>query len=288
MRIELDNVGYTYGPRTPFAHEALRRLTLALDGNESVGLVGPIGSGKTTLIRLVAGLANPTTGRLLVYDDEGKASRRSLFGEIGVVFQQPEDMFVAPTVFEEVAYGAINIGLRGPDLAERIDWALQAVGLDINGIGHRSPFQIGGGEKRRVAIASVLAMKPSLLMLDEPAANLDARGRRTVLECISRLHSVQGMGVLFASHHLGDILPLVKRLVVLHGGVVVFDGLPSEVLLHVERLENVGLQIPPLSRLMIRLRHAGLAVPIQVYDVEQAIQAIRGALTEGLENASRC
>ena len=277
MRIELENVSYTYAPHTPFAREALHGLSLAIEREEFVGLVGPTGSGKSTLIRLIAGLAPPSTGRLRAYSGGVTKGQGLEFRQIGVVFQQPEDQLFAATVFDEVAYGARNIGLRGKDLHERIEWALQAVGLDIRQVGHRSPFHLGGGEKRFVAIASVLVMQPSFLILDEPTANLDARGRQAVLECVTRLHYDQGTNILVASHNLEELLPMVERLLVLHRGGIIFDGLPKEAIVEANRLEDIGLEVPSLPRLMLALRQKGLNVPVDVFSVAEAIQEIQRA-----------
>jgi len=278
MRIEFDNVGYTYAQNTPFAWEAVHGLDLVINGSERIGMIGPTGSGKSTVVRLIAGLAGPSTGCVRINGKAVTRARGPKKGQIGVVFQQPEDQLFAETVVDEVAYGARNMGLRGKALSERVEWALWVVGLEIKQVGHRSPFHLGGGEKRLLSIASVLAMRPSFLILDEPTINLDARGKQRVLESIASLHSEHRTGILVASHHLEELLPLTSRLIVLHEGEIVYDGVPDGVLLEAERLEQIGLEAPPLPRLMLALQSRGLSVQTNVYSVEDAIRTIQSAL----------
>ena len=173
--LEVKNLKIRYSRSGP---EILKGISLSVAPGDFFAIIGPSGAGKSTLIRLIAGLLQPSDGNLRVHDRKAGKDQRPRLGQIGVVFQQPEDQLFAATVFDEVAYGARNIGLSGKGLNERIKWALQAVGLDIRQVGHRSPFHLGGGEKRLTAIASVMAMKPSFLLLDEPTVNLDARGRQ--------------------------------------------------------------------------------------------------------------
>jgi energy-coupling factor transport system ATP-binding protein len=195
-----------------------------------------------------------------------------------VVFQQPEDQMFAATVHEEVAYGPRNLGVRGEDLSARIQWALSMVGLSAEEIGHRSPFHLSGGEKRLVAIASVLAMKPQFLLLDEPTVNLDSLHRKAVLGCLGRLNAEHGTGILVASHHLEEILPLLGRVLLVHRGQIVFDGKPDKAIDNADRIEDFGMEIPPLIHLMLLLRQRGLDVAGGVLSVQEAVHEIQDAL----------
>jgi energy-coupling factor transport system ATP-binding protein len=272
MSIYLNNVSYTYSVGTPFERQALRGVTLSIADGEFVGIIGQTGSGKSTLVQLLNGIIKPTQGTVTVggvtTTDKG-VRLRSLRQEVGLVFQFAEHQLFAATVAADVAFGPLNLGLDASEVAARVDEALLTVGLPLE-IKERSPFELSGGQMRRVAIAGVLAMRPQVLILDEPTAGLDPRGRDEVLSRISALQRERGITVILVSHSMEDVARLVKRIVVMHKGGILHDGTPREVFCQAESLVKIGLGVPQATDICRRLRLAGWNVPAVALTLEEA------------------
>lgn len=279
MPIVLENVSYTYHPGTPHAWEALHGVNLTLQDHESVGLIGATGSGKSTLVQHLNGLLRPTSGRVLV-DGVDTAARRAdldrVRRKVGLVFQYPEQQLFAATVHEEIAYGPRNLGLPPDAVEAQVRWALEAVGLGPELL-ERSPFSLSGGQARRVALAGVLAMRPQVLILDEPTAGLDPQGRREMLDLVRRLHA-GGMGVVLVSHSMEDVAELVARVVVLDRGRIVLDGPAADVFHRHADLAALGLSAPAAARLVDLLRARGWPLPGRAVTVAEAVAEIAAAL----------
>ncbi|HHV78029.1 MAG TPA: energy-coupling factor transporter ATPase [Firmicutes bacterium] len=272
MSIELKDVSFYYFPGTPMEVKALDGVSLSIEDGESVGIMGPTGSGKSTLVQLMNGLLKPSAGEVLV-DGINLSSKgtnlKSLRQRVGLVFQYPEHQLFEETVLADVCFGPRNMGFP-PDKAEIMAReALRAVGVDEK-LFHRSPFELSGGQMRRVAIAGVLAMSPNTLILDEPTAGLDPRGRNGILGRIVRLHEERKITVILVSHNMEDIARVAKRVIVLSKGKVVMDGSTRSVFSEVEALHEVGLGVPQVTELMYRL-----GLPCDVITVEEARTAIR-------------
>ncbi|BCV24308.1 energy-coupling factor transporter ATPase [Gelria sp. Kuro-4] len=276
MPIRIDDVSYTYQPGTPFAAAALDHIEITIHDGEFLGLIGHTGSGKSTLIQHLNGLLLPTEGRVLVdgVDTRVRATRREVRRKVGLVFQYPEHQLFEETVAKDVGFGPRNLGLPEDEVKERVEAALEMVGLDAAKYGPRSPFDLSGGEMRRVAVAGVLAMRPRYLVLDEPTAGLDPRGRDEILGQVARLHRELGLTVILVSHSMEDVARLVDRLVVLHRGKVAAQGTPRELFQRAEELQKLGLGIPQITEFMRRwgARHPG--VRTDVITVEEAAEEI--------------
>ncbi len=282
MSIRLDNVSYTYSPGTPFERHALRAVNLSIQDGEFVGIIGQTGSGKSTLVQLLNGLIKPTQGTVTVGEvtttDKG-VRLRPLRQSVGLVFQFAEHQLFAETVAADIAFGPMNLNLSPGEVAARVDEALLTVGLPLE-IKERSPFELSGGQMRRVAIAGVLAMRPQVLILDEPTAGLDPRGRDEVLARISALQGEREITVILVSHSMEDVARLVNRIVVLHEGGVLHDGPPREVFRHAESLSGIGLGVPQATEIVRRLRSAGWDVPDVALTLEEARRFIMEAWRE--------
>lgn len=282
MQIELEDVTFTYQPGTALAVEAIRGVDLALDQTDFAGIVGPTGSGKSTLVQHLNGLLAPTSGRVLV-DGNPLARRmaRTLRADVGLVFQFPENQFFEATVSEDVAFGPRNLGCSAAETAQRVEQALGMVGLDAGAFGSRNPFELSGGEKRRVAIAGVLAMHPRILVLDEPTAGLDPLGRRDIVRRLRDLHYRDGIGVVIVSHALDEIAELIERLIILREGKLVFDGRPSVAFGRAELLARAGLEPPQGVAIVEALRERGCNVPAGAVRIDDVVEAVAGALAKG-------
>lgn len=276
MPIELQGVTYTYNPGTALQATAVEDVNLTIDDGDFIGLIGPTGSGKSTLVQHLNGLLKPTRGRVLV-DGVDIAARgadlRAIRQKVGIIFQYPEHQLFDETVAADVAFGPRNLGLPQDEIDRRVADALAAVGID-EATAKRSPFALSGGQMRRVAIAGVLAMQPKVLVLDEPAAGLDPRGREEILGHIKRLHEERGLTVVLVSHNMEDVARLAKRVVVMHRGRVVMDGSPRLVFSRAEQLAEIGLGVPPMTELSKRLRARGFDVPSDLLTVDEAREAI--------------
>ncbi|HPT83320.1 MAG TPA: energy-coupling factor transporter ATPase [Limnochordia bacterium] len=277
MSIRLENVSYRYLEDTPMETEALSNVSLEIKDGEFVGIIGPTGSGKSTLIQHFNGLLLPSSGKVWVdgVDLTHKDTQlRKIRQKVGMVFQYPEHQLFGETVLEDVGFGPQNGGLSQEEVVERVRRALAYVGLDFEELKDQSPFELSGGQKRRVAIAGVLAMEPSVLILDEPTAGLDPKGREEILDEIRALHKERGITVILVSHSMEDVARLVDRLIVMHQGRVALDGTPVEVFRQAETLKELGLGVPQVTELMHELKAKGLAVNTDILTVEEAEEEI--------------
>ncbi|MHB9146538.1 MAG: energy-coupling factor transporter ATPase [Symbiobacteriia bacterium] len=273
MPILVENLTHTYNPNSPLEARALDGVSLEIKAGEFLGLIGATGSGKSTLIQHLNGLLRPTAGRVLVDDVEitptSKASLRAVRQAVGLVFQYPEHQLFEETVRADIGFGPRNLGLAPAEVEKRVSAALKMVGLTSDVLEY-SPFELSGGQVRRVAIAGVLAMQPKVLILDEPTAGLDPRGREEILGQVRRLHSEFGLTVVLVSHSMEDVARLAERLVVMAAGRVVLEGSPREVFTHPAELAAMGLGVPQVTRLMQALRQRGLPVRDDILTVEEA------------------
>ncbi|MGE5372705.1 MAG: ATP-binding cassette domain-containing protein [Solirubrobacterales bacterium] len=278
MPIIFDQTGYQYHQGMPWEREALRRIDVTLETGEIVGVAGATGSGKSTLLQLMNGILLPTSGRVLVDGEDTRKLKGSHLTElrkkVGLVLQFPEDQLFEPTVFRDIAYGPRNLGIRGDELAERVRWAMAIVGLDFERQQGLSPQVLSGGQKRRAAIAGVLAMRPDYLVLDEPAAGLDYEGRQNLLAMIQQLRKDYGMGIVMVSHRLSDLLAVCDRAVVLRDGDIVCDGSPRTILTDPDGLAKSGLTAPTVSRMLHALRSSIPALATDAADPAEAAAGI--------------
>ncbi|MBE5781822.1 MAG: energy-coupling factor transporter ATPase [Clostridiales bacterium] len=276
MQVTLENVTHTYQPGSPFQATAIENVSLTINPGEFLALIGHTGSGKSTLAQHINGLLRPTTGRVLI---DGKDihekgfDKREIRKNVGLVFQYPEHQLFEETVAKDVAFGPKNLGLSGEEIDERVKEALERVGLPYDQVAEKSPFELSGGQMRRVAIAGVLAMRPKLLVLDEPAAGLDPQSREDMLSLILGLHR-QGTAVVMVSHSMDDVARFSTRAVVMEKGKVAMDGTPVEIFSHAEKLEKMGLDVPGICRLGILLRDHQLPFPENIFREQDALAAI--------------
>ncbi len=272
MIIRLENVNYVYNPNTPFEKKALDNINLTIDETDFIGLIGHTGSGKSTLVQHLNGLIRPTSGRVLVdgIDTKDTGNLLKVRQKVGLVFQYPEHQLFEETIYKDVAFGPSNLGLSQDEVHERVKTAIELVGLDFEKVKDRSPFELSGGQKRRVAIAGVLAMKPRVLVLDEPTAGLDPKGRDQILGRIKKLYEEKNITIILVSHSMEDIAKLVNRIVVMHRGKIVMDGKTKEVFKQVEKLEEIGLGIPQITNFMRKFKEKGHPVDDTVITVEEA------------------
>ena len=277
MPIQVEHLTHTYMTDSPFAATALEDVSLTIEDGELIGLLGHTGSGKTTLVQHLNGLLKPTSGKVVVDGldiTEKDVSLLEVRRRVGLVFQYPEYQLFEETVARDVAFGPKNLGLSEQEVDERVRYALQEVGLVYEDIAERSPFELSGGQMRRVAIAGVLAMRPKTLILDEPTAGLDPAGRRSILGMIRELHAAGGLTVVMVSHNMDDISSLATRLVVMSRGRMVLTGTPREVFQHRELLSSIGLGIPQAAELTQQLIAEGYPLPADLYTPEEVAEAL--------------
>ena len=280
MQLELKNVSYTYGKGTVFEVNALSNIDLAIEEGQFIGIIGHTGSGKSTLIQHFNALMQPTEGTVLFEGEDiwgEKYDRRALRSKVGLVFQYPEHQLFETDVLTDVAFGPKNQGLSKEEANARAREALVQVGFPEKFYGH-SPFELSGGQKRRVAIAGVLAMNPRVLILDEPTAGLDPKGRDEILDQISYLHEKRGITIILVSHSMEDVARYADRLIVVNDGRIPYDGTPREVFAHYAELEKIGLAAPQITYIMHDLAERGFSVDVQATTVEEAKQSILTAL----------
>ena len=274
--IRVDNLTHTYGVGTPFQRSAVEGLSLDIRRGEFLGIIGHTGSGKSTLIQHLNGLLKPSSGT--IYLDgadiwaEPKKIRAVRF-RVGLVFQYPEYQLFEDTVRKDVAFGPKNMGLDTAEVERRVLAALSAVGLDESVL-DKSPFALSGGQKRRVAIAGVMAMEPEVLILDEPTAGLDPRGRESTLQMLREYHETRGSTVVLVSHSMEEIARNAQRIIVLSGGGVCMEGTPAEVFARADELEAVGLDVPQSTKIAAALRRRGMAVEGSIFTVDALARAI--------------
>jgi energy-coupling factor transport system ATP-binding protein len=280
MQLELKNVSYTYGKGTVFEVNALSDINLAIEEGQFIGIIGHTGSGKSTLIQHFNALMQPTEGKVLFEGEDiwgEKYDRRALRSKVGLVFQYPEHQLFEADVLSDVAFGPKNQGLSKEEAEARAREALTQVGFPEKFYGH-SPFELSGGQKRRVAIAGVLAMNPKVLILDEPTAGLDPKGRDEILDQISYLHEKRGITIILVSHSMEDVARYADRLIVVNDGKIPYDGTPREVFTHYEELEKIGLAAPQITYIMHDLAAKGIAVDVHATTVDEAKKSILEAL----------
>lgn len=276
MAIKVENLNYIYGQGTAFEQYALKDVNFEIPDGQFVGIIGHTGSGKSTLIQHLNGLIKPTSGHIYyngqdIYQ-EGY-SLKLLRSKVGLVFQYPEHQLFEVDVFSDVCYGPKNLGLPKEEIEERAKEALTLVNLDES-LWKQSPFELSGGQKRRVAIAGVMAMKPEVLILDEPTAGLDPKGRDEILEQILELHDKKGMTIILVSHSMEDIARYADRLMVMNQGEKVYDGTPKEVFEHYKELEAIGLAAPQITYIVHELKDHGVPIDNDITTVEEAKAAI--------------
>ncbi len=285
MSIEVRNLSHIYTQGALTEAFALSDVSFAVEDGEFIGLIGPTGSGKSTLIQHLNGLLKPTSGTVLVdgVDIWSKdVSLKEIRQKIGLVFQYPEQQVFEETVFDDIAFGPRNLGYSADEIKSSVEAAREMVGLDPELLS-RSPFELSGGQLRRVAVAGILAMNPQVLVLDEPAAGLDPRGRRDILDNIERLHE-SGITVILVSHNMEDVAYFCDRILVLNEGKLVGDGSPKEVFTQGAFLESIGLKPPEVTLLMQKLRQKGWGVREDVLTVEEAYKEIASQL--GIEGVA--
>ncbi|MDR2957678.1 MAG: ATP-binding cassette domain-containing protein [Coriobacteriales bacterium] len=274
MQLVLDAVSYRYGSAAEDQY-AIRELSFRLDSGDFCGIIGHSGSGKSTLIQLMAALIHPSSGRVLLdgLDLALPKHRTKLFTRIGVAFQYPEAQLFAPTVFEDIAFAARNAQLASADIERRVRHWMSVIGLDYDRYAHRSPFELSGGEQRRVALAGILVVEPELLILDEPTAGLDPAGRRRLLQVIDNYHD-QGHTVVMVSHSMEDIAQVTNRILVLKDGYQYLQGSPQEIFSHHVELHEINLGVPASESLAASLRELGIPLPASLLSVDQLADAI--------------
>ncbi|MCR5830196.1 MAG: energy-coupling factor transporter ATPase [Lachnospiraceae bacterium] len=283
MSITFDKVVHIYGKGTSFEKRALKEVSFHIRDGEFIGLIGHTGSGKSTLIQHMNGLLKCDSGNIY-YDgkdiSDREYDRKTLRQNVGIVFQYPEYQLFETTVEKDVAFGPNNLKLPELQVQLRTFEALKSVGID-DSLLDISPFDLSGGQKRRVAIAGVLAMKPRVLILDEPAAGLDPRGRRDILDMIARIRREENITVVLVSHSMEDVAEYVDRIMVMNDGALAMDGTVSEVFAHRKELEEIGLSVPQISLLMSDLEDAGLIKDNGIYTMEEAVKVLSKRLLEG-------
>lgn len=272
MSIKINNLTYIYNKDTAFEKKALDDVSLEIKKGEFIGLIGHTGSGKSTLIQHLNGIISPTKGEILVDGDnihKDKAKLKEVRRRIGLAFQYPEYQLFEMSVYKDVAFGPTNMLLSKEDIDKNVVSALETVGISSD-LYEKSPFDLSGGQKRRVAIAGVLAMNPEVLILDEPTAGLDPKGRDEILQAIKRLHKERGITVILVSHSMEDVAKLVDRIIVMHEGKVATMGTPKEVFCKVKELEDMGLAAPQVSYVFSALKEKGFDVPLDVFTIDEA------------------
>ena len=282
MSIELKNITYTYSPGTAYEIHALKDINLNIPDGQFIGVIGHTGSGKSTLIQHLNALIQPTSGTILYNGEdvwEEKYDRRSLRSQVGLVFQYPEHQLFESDVLSDVCFGPMNQGMSREEAEEEAKKALLQVGFKEKNFS-KSPFELSGGQKKRVAIAGVLAMNPKILILDEPTAGLDPKGRDEILDQIAELHKVRGITIILVSHSMEDVAKYVERLIVVNHGEIAFDDTPRNVFTHYQELEGMGLAAPQITYIMHALKEKGLAVDPDATTVEEAGKDILRALQE--------
>lgn len=280
MSIILDKVSYVYGEGSGFEKQALKDISLVIDRNEFIGLIGHTGSGKSTLTQILNGLLKPSSGN--VYFDgqdisDKKFNIKEYRSKVGLVFQYPEHQLFESTVFKDVCYGPSNLGLSRKECEFRAFEALRLVGMDEN-LCYSSPFELSGGQKRRAAIAGVLAMKPEYIILDEPTAGLDPRGRDEILDMIADMHDRTHNTVILVSHSMEDIAKYVDRILVMNDGGLMYDDAPRNIFCHYRELEKVGLAAPQVTYIMNELALRGLNADTSAITIDEGIKSVVQAL----------
>lgn len=280
-----ENLEYLYSVGTPFQTAAIKNVNFSVDKGELIGIIGHTGSGKSTLIQHMNGLLQPHSGSVYlnskdIWSKENKKNIRQVRFSVGLCFQYPEYQIFEEDVFKEIAYGPKQMGLSEDEIKERVYESLNFVGFDEN-ILDKSPFDLSGGQKRRVAIASIIAMKPQILILDEPCAGLDPRGRETILSMIKEYQSSTGNTVVIVSHSMEDVAKLCSRVLVMNNGEVAMSGTVSEIYSRGKELREIGLNVPQITEIFLKLKESGVDCRTDIYTVEQGEAELRRLLARG-------
>lgn len=280
MQIIVNHLSYKYNPGTAMEQTALNDINIEINENEFIGLIGHTGSGKSTLVQLLDGLIKPTEGSIYVDGRDifdGDFNLKDLRRHVGLVFQYPEHQLFESDVFKDVCFGPKNLGLSEKEVELRAYAALKQVGIPDDCF-YASPFELSGGQKRRVAIAGVLAMKPEVLILDEPTAGLDPEGRRELLECLTNVQKENGCTIILVSHSMEDVAEYANRLIVMSRGKVEFDDATKTVFKNRDRLKEIGLGVPEITDALFDLKKAGIPVSVDAITVDEGVKAILKAL----------
>lgn len=276
MPIIADHLTYVYDGNKNLKTMAVDDISVSIDDGQFIGLIGHTGSGKTTFLQLLSGLIKPVSGTVLIDGEDIFAKNfdlHSIRSKVGIVFQYPEHQLFEETVFTDVCFGPKNLGLPKEEIESRAIEALRLVGLD-EGIYSQSPFELSGGQKRRVAIAGVISMKPKFLILDEPTAGLDPAGRKEILGLVSKLCREQNMTIILVSHSMDDVAEYADRILVINDGKLAIDAPPREVFNHKDELESYGLSLPQVTKAMFRLKESGIPVNTDAITVNEALSDI--------------
>ncbi|MBU3128543.1 energy-coupling factor transporter ATPase [Clostridium sp. FP2] len=277
MSIKIENLTHVYMPNTPFEKKAIDDVSLEIKQGEFVALIGHTGSGKSTLIQHINGLLKPTSGSLLIDDIDITMKKMKLTNirkKVGLVFQYPEYQLFEETIEKDIAFGPKNLGLDNDEINKRVQRAMKIVGLDYEEYKDKSPFEISGGQKRRVAIAGVVAMEPKILILDEPTAGLDPKGRDDILSKIVELYKQNDMTIILVSHSMEDVAKVANRIIVMDSGKCILDGTPEKIFKEIEILESVGLAVPQVTYLIRELRNKGFNISEDIFTLEKAKQEL--------------
>lgn len=270
MSILIENLSYVYMKDTPFEKKALKDINIKIDDGEFVAIIGHTGSGKSTLIQHFNGLLKPAAGKVIINGiDTVSRNLKELRKDVGIVFQYPEHQLFEETVYKDIAFGLQKSGLNDLEIKERIQSVIQTVGLPEDAL-EKSPFELSGGQKRRAAIAGILAMNPKILVLDEPTAGLDPKGRDEIFSFISKMHRELDITIILVSHSMEDVAKLVDRVIVMNKGLIEMDGTAAEVFKDAERLENIGLSAPQITYLMKKLKKVIPGINENIFTIKDA------------------
>ncbi|MCC5467084.1 energy-coupling factor transporter ATPase [Pelosinus baikalensis] len=285
MSIRLQDVTYIYMSKTPYEKAAIKKINLEIKQGEFVGIIGHTGSGKSTLVQHLNGLLKPSSGMVHIdgqnIHEKGETARNAK-RSVGMVFQYPEHQLFEESVYEDIAFGPRNLGVKEEEIETRVKKALDFVGLDFEKFAKRTPFQLSGGQMRRVAIAGVVALDPKYLVLDEPSAGLDPRGRDEIFGQIMNLHQATGITVVLVSHNMEDVARMANRLIVMNKGEILLDGKPKDIFCnHQAQLKEAGVDVPPLTLLMNQFKQRGLEIDSAVIDIATAAQNVYKAVRRG-------
>ena len=278
MSIVIKNLTHIYNEGMPFASIALDNISIEIKDRDFVGLIGHTGSGKSTLIQHLNGILKPSSGEIFINEfniTDPKLNLTEVRKRVGVVFQYPEYQLFEETVEKDIAFGPSNLGLQAEEISNRVKHSMESVGLDYEEYKDKSPFELSGGQKRRVAIAGVIAMKPEVLILDEPTAGLDPGGRDEIFDLIKKLHRENNMTIILSSHSMDDMAKLAQTIIVMNRGKIEFVGTPKEVFRsNTDRLKEIGLDIPQVLELALKLREKGFDIKEDILTVEEAKEEI--------------
>ncbi|MDU5083241.1 energy-coupling factor transporter ATPase [uncultured Tissierella sp.] len=277
MIMKINNLNYIYNANTPFEKKALDNINLEINEGEFIGLIGHTGSGKSTLVQHLNGLMKPTSGDIIIDGvniTTKDANLKEIRQKVGLVFQYPEHQLFEESIYKDIAFGPRNLGLNEEEIHNRVKESMELVGLDFDELKDRSPFELSGGQKRRVAIAGVIAMKPKILVLDEPTAGLDPSGRDEILGEIQKLYEQEGITIILVSHSMEDVAKLVDRILVMHRGKLEMDGKTREIFRRADELESIGLGVPQITKFMKVFREKGNDVKDDVLTVNEAKEEI--------------